>query len=381
MIEYDGMFKEEKGIIEKIKYYFNLMGLRWFLIATIAVFLISCLYGAETRTKNITLTYDIGYEKTQELYSVRSFRVLDFVEEYGIDYDETVDRLNVDYHSFLDDENDITIYKSYDVKIDTGLYSYEGNIFDVDTVDKLLNKLHIYAIGGVLRPGEDNKIIPLKEVKKDDIRIEYVKEDLVIPCEIIKVRSDDIHIGESVITKEGHNGLNYNIYLNVFINDTLLTHTLVRDMEIEAKEDFEVSYGYKFEWDIPENLEYIDSFDIKAVSYNFDGRPYGVYGLNCTYGTVAVDRDLIPLGTKMFIEGYGYAIANDVGSGIHGNIMDMYMEQYEQCLKWGAQYVTVYVLEYGDNTTNWTRPKREESIKVYDEFGVLRRTDNWPNIM
>ena len=53
---------------------------------------------------------------------------------------------------------------------------------------------------------------------------------------------------------------------------------------------------------------------------------------------------MIPLGSKLYIEGYGYAIANDVGSAIKGNTVDLYMERFEQCMLWGARWTTVYVL-------------------------------------
>lgn len=365
----------------KVRGLFKDTSIKGLLIITIAVLLVICIYGTEHRDKVVTVTYDIGYEKTAETYQTCEIRLMDFIENSDVDYNPENDRLNKDLHSILDDTNDITIYKSYDIAIDSSINRFEGNIFDVDTVEELLKALKIDVIAGKIYPGTRNVIFPIKEAEVSDIRMEYVKEDLIIPCEIIHVRSDEIQIGNSEITVEGNNGLDNLIFLNVYKGDTLISHTLVKDIVVTEKVDYEVSYGYKFNWDIPENLEYIDSFDIKAVSYNFDGRPYGVYGLNCTYGTVAVDRSLIPLGTKMYIEGYGYAIANDVGSGIKGYKMDMYMEEYKQCLKWGAQYVTVYVLEYGDDTTNWSRYKRDESIKVYDELGLLRETNNWPNVM
>ena len=60
---------------------------------------------------------------------------------------------------------------------------------------------------------------------------------------------------------------------------------------------------------------------------------------------MAVDEDLIPLGSLLYIEGYGYAIANDVGTSIKGKTVDLYMEKYEQCLLWGARWTTVYVID------------------------------------
>lgn len=63
------------------------------------------------------------------------------------------------------------------------------------------------------------------------------------------------------------------------------------------------------------------------------------------YSTVAVDPRVIPLGTKLYIEGYGLAIAADTGGAIKGNIVDVYFNTYEECVNWGRRYVNVYILK------------------------------------
>lgn len=62
-------------------------------------------------------------------------------------------------------------------------------------------------------------------------------------------------------------------------------------------------------------------------------------------GVVAVDPDIIPLGTKLYIPGYGDAVAADVGSGIRGNRIDIAFDTHEEALSFGRQSVTVFVLE------------------------------------
>ena len=62
--------------------------------------------------------------------------------------------------------------------------------------------------------------------------------------------------------------------------------------------------------------------------------------------TIAVDPNVIPLGSKVYVSGYGLAIAADTGGAIKGNIIDVYLNSYEECMSWGRRQVTVQILEY-----------------------------------
>ena len=62
--------------------------------------------------------------------------------------------------------------------------------------------------------------------------------------------------------------------------------------------------------------------------------------------TIAVDPDVIPLGTKVYVSGYGLAIAADTGGAIKGNIIDVFLNTHEECISWGRRNVTVQILEY-----------------------------------
>ncbi len=63
------------------------------------------------------------------------------------------------------------------------------------------------------------------------------------------------------------------------------------------------------------------------------------------YSTIAVDPTIIPLGTKVYVSGYGYAIAEDTGSAIIGNIIDVYLPTDAEASAWGRRTVTVTILK------------------------------------
>lgn len=64
--------------------------------------------------------------------------------------------------------------------------------------------------------------------------------------------------------------------------------------------------------------------------------------------TVAVDPSVIPFGTYLYIEDYGYAVAADKGSAIKGNEVDIFFNNYDECYNWGRKTVKITVL--GDST-------------------------------
>jgi 3D (Asp-Asp-Asp) domain-containing protein/peptidoglycan hydrolase CwlO-like protein len=66
-------------------------------------------------------------------------------------------------------------------------------------------------------------------------------------------------------------------------------------------------------------------------------------GLPLGWGTVAVDTDVIPFGTKMYIPGYGDGVAADTGSAIIGKIIDIWFPTCAQARAWGRQTLTITV--------------------------------------
>ena len=67
------------------------------------------------------------------------------------------------------------------------------------------------------------------------------------------------------------------------------------------------------------------------------------------YSTIAADLRVFPLGTILYIPGYGYGVVADKGGAIRGNKIDLYFETKQDVYKqWGKKSVDVYVVKRGD---------------------------------
>jgi len=92
----------------------------------------------------------------------------------------------------------------------------------------------------------------------------------------------------------------------------------------------------------------ITAYDLSVESCGKspDDPAYGITysGEYVKEGYVAVDPNVIPIDTRVYIEGYGLAIAKDTGGAIKGNRMDIFMPDYDDCIKWGKKIKNVYIL-------------------------------------
>lgn len=81
---------------------------------------------------------------------------------------------------------------------------------------------------------------------------------------------------------------------------------------------------------------------VKAYAYCIHGRTAS--GSRTGLGTIAVDPSVIPLGSKMYIPGYGWGTALDTGGNMRGNVIDIWYPSNGECMNWGVRSVTVTVL-------------------------------------
>lgn len=95
-------------------------------------------------------------------------------------------------------------------------------------------------------------------------------------------------------------------------------------------------------------VRYTQSFDLIASKYTPNEHDVGnitYTGVTVRTGTVAVDPNVIPLGSLLYVENYGFAIAADIGGAIKGNRIDLFSwESGSQALHFGLQPVKVWLL-------------------------------------
>ncbi len=100
-----------------------------------------------------------------------------------------------------------------------------------------------------------------------------------------------------------------------------------------------------------QELEDIKLFSMVATAYTDDYASQGKWvgktasGMKPQVGVVAVDPKVIPLGTELYIEGYGEAIAGDTGGAIKGHRIDLFFNSRGECMEFGRKNIRVRVVE------------------------------------
>ena len=156
--------------------------------------------------------------------------------------------------------------------------------------------------------------------------------------EAAQVREVDI-LPTAPVSVAEFSSLNDNkIEINEINDENINIEPVAENISVEDS-IVEKSYGY--------DGDYVAVMTMEATAYlPSDGGGYGITatGIPATYGVAAVDPAIIPLGSRLYIPGYGEAVAADTGGAIYGYRIDLCMESYSECMNFGRRDVTVYVL-------------------------------------
>lgn len=182
-----------------------------------------------------------------------------------------------------------------------------------------------------------------------------ISEDEPIAYETKRVADADLEIGNQTTVKTGAPGIRRREYLMQVEDGRMVSRTLQREWVEREPTTEEIHYGTKVVLHaVPGDggLQYTRVLRVYATWYSpaSAGKPrsspgYGrtAIGLPARRGVIAVDPSVIPLGTRVYIPGYGVAIAGDVGGGVRGNMIDLAYGD-DEVKDWVSRYLDIYIL-------------------------------------
>lgn len=193
-------------------------------------------------------------------------------------------------------------------------------------------------------------------------RIELHKEKVEVPTDFIVQEKPDANMfkGETKVLQEGKKGKVEKTFQITVKNGEEVSREVVAENVVESPTNKIVAVGTKVKEQPKETVTPSRDnnaptggreFYVEATAYT----PYcaGCSGITATginvranpnMKLIAVDPRVIPLGSKVWVDGYGYAIAGDTGGAIKGNRIDLLMPTKQQAYSFGRKQVKIKVL-------------------------------------
>ncbi|MDD2401861.1 MAG: 3D domain-containing protein [Clostridia bacterium] len=196
----------------------------------------------------------------------------------------------------------------------------------------------------------DKLIAAIDKIVDDSIQIvivstKFIEDKKYLSFDVEESWSDKLFKGEVRILKKGEKGIEKNVYEVSLENDKEKTRKLIKTELVKEPINQVIALGTR---EIVsrggEEFDFEKYIKMTATGYTHTGNKTYT-GIWPSTGIVAVDPKVIKLGTRLYIDGYGYATAMDVGSSIKGNRVDLFFETREEALNWGRRSVEVFVLK------------------------------------
>jgi len=167
-----------------------------------------------------------------------------------------------------------------------------------------------------------------------------------------------------LIWQEGTEGIQENRYEITYRNGEEVSRTLLDSVRIKEPIEKIILKGIAQALDTVdekqqtitvggETYAYSKAVNVTATAYTCEGLDYNTTftGTTARVGAIAVDPKVIPLNSKLYIAAadgtwfYGFAAAEDTGGFIKGKRIDLYFDTKNECIEFGRQATTVYILE------------------------------------
>ncbi|GAB6153475.1 3D domain-containing protein [Desulfosporosinus burensis] len=190
-------------------------------------------------------------------------------------------------------------------------------------------------------------------------RVQVVEQE--IPFETQYVESDKLLPGMSQTEEQGEKGVLRQVIKTFEVDGQPVDQQVVSSLELKSPKKEVIiqnsepipkkkvivqtpkqTVAEKEQVDLT-TLKISKSLDVEASAYTYTGNNTAT-GVKPREGLIAVDPKVIPMGTKVYVEGYGYAIAADTGGAILGNKIDVFFGTLRQCMDWGRKPVRIHIL-------------------------------------
>ena len=211
-----------------------------------------------------------------------------------------------------------------------------------------------YAHASVLN-NENKKVVNVSYLEKlNNIDNNDINSNNVSTNEgtAVLISSDEDIILSDIPTNSNVN-IEFTSTVDNIMNDVSIYNKKVEEQkatEVSNKADTEANVKAEIAAETQEaSTSYKATYTMEATAYAGDTiTATGVTPVRNPNGlsTIAVDPSIIPLGSKVYIPGYGEAIAADTGGAIKGHRIDLFLNSENECINWGRRNVTLHVLAY-----------------------------------
>lgn len=183
------------------------------------------------------------------------------------------------------------------------------------------------------------------------VRTEKQTETAAVPYKTVFRMSKDVAPGRIVKGSHGRPGVITKTFLATYRNDRLTSRKLVSKVVTTPAQNEETLGGVRqVARALPSRGGYqrLRMINMVATGYSpheGNGRGICATGMRAGYGVVAVDPRVIRLHSRLYIEGYGYAVAGDTGGAIKGCRVDLGHNTFREANNVGRKHVKVWVLD------------------------------------
>lgn len=188
-------------------------------------------------------------------------------------------------------------------------------------------------------------LVPNQEIEIVRVSEKSIEEEQPIPYREDQTLDTTLERGLTKTLKSGQNGISLNTVKITYHNNMEVKREVIASKPIKEPVNKVIALGTITSVSRGGlRLDFSEARYMSATAYTYTGNN-NASGEQPEVGTVAVDPNVIPLGTRLYVEGYGYAVAADTGGAIKGDRLDVFMENREQCVSWGRRTVKVYILK------------------------------------